>query len=335
MLTDGVALKWERLNAAADKDATLLLMDAMVFASILVGLTWAIIGYRDDRRSALHLGTFAALALVYTVSTGSRTPLIAVASQVVGAVAFGRKHSRFITKVAESSGLIFFSIFIALGFMVAITASRIEFEQLDSAVFERYFDIKNLGVVEPLTQKGAGGFFLATLITYAASTYNNAIIRLQELDAITLTYGYKFVFFYLSALRGMTGGLFEDQAVAWRDLATVNNTHLLGVSASATQWATLFGDAFWDFGIPITAVLVIAVSYHAGAVIERAKRQSRLSLHLLAITLIGFSLSPLVNPFLSLHVHFMLIIVGGIHLVTRKGRRSKRRRPALSRAVAA
>jgi hypothetical protein len=323
VLTDGVELKWERLAAATDKDASLLLMDAVVFASVLIGLSWAIIGYRDDRRSAVQLGVFAVLALLYTVSTGSRTPLIAVGSQVIAAVAYGRHNSRLIARVAASSGLIFLAGFIALAFMIAITASRIEFEQLDSAVFERYFDITKLGVVGPLTQKGSGGFFLATLITYAASTYNNAIIRLQELDAVTVSYGYKFVFFYISALKGFTGGLLDEPLMAWRELATVNNLHLLGVSASATQWATLYGDAIWDYGYPVSAALVVAVSYFSGSVIERTRRRSTLSLHLLAITLIGFTLSPLVNPFLSLHVHFMLFIVGGIHLATRRSRRPR------------
>lgn len=335
VLTDGVELKWERLTAAADKDASLLLMDAVVFASVLVGLAWAIIGYRDDRRSAVQLGAFTVLALVYTVSTGSRTPLIAVGSQVIGAVAYGRHRSRLIAKVAASSRLIFLSLFVALAFMIAVTASRIEFEQLDSAVFEHYFDLRKLGVVEPLTQNGPGGFFLATLITYAASTYNNAIIRLQEFDAVSLSYGYKFVFFYISALRGLTGGLLEEPLMAWRDLATVNNVHLLGISASATQWATLYGDAIWDFGYPVTAVLVLAISYLSGGVIERVKRRPNLSLHLLAITLIGFSLSPLVNPFLSLHVHFMFFIVGGIHLATRKSRRLKQGGLSASKAVGA
>ena len=324
VLTDGVELKWERLAAATDKDASLLLMDAVVFASLLIGLSWAIIGYRDDRQSALQLGTFTALSLLYTVSTGSRTPLIAVGSQVIAAVAYGRHNSKLISRVAASSGLIFLACFVALAFMIAVTASRIEFEQLDSAVFERYFDIRKLGVVEPLTQNGPVGFFSATLITYAASTYNNAIIRLQELDAISLSYGYKFVFFYTSALRGLTGGLLEESFMAWRDLATLNNLHLLGVAASATQWATLYGDAIWDFGYPTTAVLVMTISYFSGGVIERARRRPNLSLHLLAITLIGFSLSPLVNPFLSLHVHFMLLIVGGINLATRRSRSSSR-----------
>lgn len=333
VLTDGVELKWDRLAAATDKDASLLLMDAVVFASVLIGLSWAIIGYRDDRQSAVQLGVFAALALLYIVSTGSRTPLIAVGLQIVGAVAYGRHNSRLISKVAESSGLILLAGLVALVFMIAITASRIEFEQLDSAVFETYFDIRKLGVVEPLTQKGPVGFFLATIITYAASTYNNAIIRLQELDAVSLSYGYKFVFFYISALRGSTGDVLEEPLTAWRELATVNNLHLLGVAASATQWATLYGDAIWDFGYPITVVLVMAISYLSGGVIERAKHRPTLSLHLLAITVIGFSLSPLVNPFLSLHVHFMLFIVGGIHLVARKSHRPRRRRLSISSAV--
>jgi len=323
VFTDGVEWKWERLNAAADKDARLLLLDAMVFASILIGLTWSIVGYRDDQRSLKCLLVFLSLTLLYVLSTGSRTPLIAVILQIVSSVIYGQRHSRFVRTLSANSLVISGSVAAVVAFMITVTASRVQFEELSSSVFEIYFDINKLGVIDWLTERGAAGFFAATLITYAASTYNNAVIRIQELDTITLSFGYKFAFFYLSGLESLTAGVFTEVIAKWRGLATINNEQLLVISPSATQWATLFGDAIWDFGLVASGMLVLVVSYAAGRVIKRASMRPSLSSYLLAATLIGFSLSPLVNPFLSLHVHFMFFIVAAIHLVTRRQRRSK------------
>lgn len=318
VLTDGVELKWERLHAASDKDAVMLLLDSAVLASILIGLSWSIIGHHDDRRSRNRLMIFISLSVLYVLSTGSRTPMIAVILNGIAAMTYGKAQSHFIRSVSANSRLIVLAVMAMVGLMIIVTASRIEFEGLSSAVFEIYFDIRELGVIGWLTEQGAAGFFAATLITYAASTFNNAVIRLQELDSITLSMGYKFAFFYITAFQKITGGLFNDSLTAWRDLATINNDHLLAISPSATQWATLFGDVLWDFGVVLTFLLTFVTFYCAGVVVRRATCSPSLANCLLSSTVISLFLLPLVNPLLSIHVHFMFFIIAAIYLTKRR-----------------
>lgn len=319
VLTDGVELKWERLHAASDKDVVILLLDSAVLALILIGLSWSIIGYHDDRRSRNRLMIFISLSVLYVLSTGSRTPMIAVILNGIAAMTYGKAQSKFIRSISANSKLIFSVSIVMVGLMIIVTASRIEFEGLSSAVFEIYFDIRELGIISWLTEQGAAGFFAATLITYAASTFNNAVIRLQELDSITSTIGYKFAFFYITAFQQITGGQFNDGLTAWRDLATINNEHLLAISPSATQWATLFGDVLWDFGVVLTFLLTFVTFYCAGLVVRRAACRPSLANCLLSSTVISLFLLPLVNPFLSIHVHFMFFIIAAIY-VTQRGR---------------
>ncbi len=318
VLTDGIELKWERLNASSNKDAMILLLDSAVLASILVGLSWSIIGHHDDRQSRNRLMIFISLSVLYVLSTGSRTPMIAVIFSGIAAMTYGKAQSNFIRSVSAKSELIVSAAIAIMGLMIIVTASRIEFEGLSSAVFEIYFDIHELGVIGWLTEQGAAGFFAATLITYAASTFNNAVIRLQELDSITLSIGYKFAFFYITAFQKVPGGLFNDTLTAWRDLATINNEHLLAISPSATQWATLFGDVLWDFGVVLTFLLTLVTFYCAGLVVRRAACRPSLANCLLSSTVISLFLLPLVNPFLSIHVHFMFFIIAAIYVTNRR-----------------
>ena len=318
VLTDGVELKWERLHAVSDKEAVMLLLDSAVLATILVGLSWSIIGHHDDRKSRNRLMIFVSLSVLYVLSTGSRTPMIAVIFNGIAAMTYGKAQSNFIRSVSANSKLIVSAAIAIVGLMIIVTASRIEFEGLSSAVFEIYFDIRELGVIGWLTEQGAAGFFAATLITYAASTFNNAVIRLQELDSVTLSIGYKFAFFYITAFQKITGGLFNDSLTAWRDLATINNDHLLAISPSATQWATLFGDVLWDFGVVLTFPLTFVTFYGAGMIVRRAACRPTLANCLLSSTVISLCLLPLVNPFLSTYVHFMFFVIAAIHLVKRR-----------------
>jgi hypothetical protein len=306
------------LNAASDKDVVLLILDSAVLASILLGLAWAIIGHHDDRRSRNQHIIFIRVGVLYDQSTGSRTPLFAVMLNCVAATVYGKEQSHWIRSVSGNSRLIASAAVAMMGFMVIVTSARIEFEGLSTAVFEIYFDIRELGVIGWLTDQSAVGFFTATLITYAASTFNNAVIRLQELDSVTLSLGYKFTVFYITALQKLTGGLLNESLSTWRELAAINNEHLLAISPSATQWATLFGDVIWDFGVVLTFLMTFVTFYCVGTIVRRAACHPTLANCLLSSTLISLFLLPLTNPFLSVHVHFMLFMIAVIHLTNRR-----------------
>jgi len=295
----------------------LFLLDGAVLASILVGLTWSIIGYHDDRRSFNRFIIFISLSVLYVLSTGSRTPLIGVILTSIAAMTYGKGQSQRIRSVSRNFKLIASLGFCLIVFMILVTSSRMEFEGLSSSVLVVFFDIREPGVIDWLADQGAAGFFTATLITYAASTFNNAIIRLQELGFITVSLGYKFAFFYISALQKITGGLLHDEIARWRDLATINNEHLLAISPAATQWATLFGDVIWDFGVVLTFLLTFVAFYISGLVVRRASCRPNLANCLLSSVIISQLMLPLVNPLLSVHVHFMMFIIAVIYLAKR------------------
>lgn len=328
IVTEGVELKWARLEALSDKDALLLNLDALVFAATLFGLAWSIVSYRDDKRSRNALLAFLLLLLLYVMSTGSRTPLLAVVGQVMPALAIARLRSRVMAAAVRRSGLALVLIAVLIGLMVATTGARVAYESLDEDVFGRFFDIVDFGITGALFRAGNSfAFFAATAIVYAAGTFNNLVLRIQEVTGITPSLGYKFVFFYVSALRVLLGGWLGGAIDDWRNVATANNEHLLGLSGNANQWATPYGDIVWDFGLA-GAFFVVFLSFAGlGWLVARARRRPDFSSVMLATTVIGFSLLPLVNPLLSLHVHFSIILT----LVIAGWRRSGHVRPTVPR----
>jgi hypothetical protein len=324
LLTDGVGLKADRLQDIADKSPVLLNLDALVLSLCMLAFAWAIVAYRDDRRSKLTLAASLLLMLIYVASTGSRTPLIAIFLQAVPAVAEARRHSAHMAWLARKKWVLALILVAAVGFMILTTGSRIEVEALSDDVFYFYFNLTDFGFIGSWLKAGdAAAFFGATAVTYAASTYNNVVIRIQELDAVSVSVGYKFVFYYLSAAQILLPGLLTPYLADWRDLATTNNDHLGTVSAAAGQWATPYGDLVWDFGIVGAFIGTVVLFGLAGAVVGRARAQRSFAATLLKVVVVGFALSPLVNPLLSLYVHYLVAIT---LLVGWWSRRSRSRR---------
>ena len=310
LLTDGVGLKFERLQGIAEKSPLLLNLDALVLAMTLIGLAWSILSYRDDLKSKLTLGFCLVLIFLYVLSTGSRTPLIAVILQIVPAVGVARKRSRHMAWISRKKWFFVWALLASMIFMIITTGSRMQFEELNVDVFYYYFGVRDFGIVTPLLQSGdAAAFFVATAITYAASTFNNVIIRFQELDAITLSMGYKFLFFYISAAQILMPGALPEGVAEWRDLATLNKDHLESISQAAGQWSTPYGDLIWDFGVGGTFAIVALLGLLAGLITADARKNPIFNNILWHVMIVGFSLSPLVNSFLSLYVHYVVAIL--------------------------
>jgi hypothetical protein len=310
LLTDGVDLKLARLQDIAEKRPLLLNLDALVLAMTLLGLAWAILSYRDNRRSKFILGVSAILMFLYVLSTGSRTPLISVLLQVLPALSVARLRSRHMAWLSRKKWFFVFALLAGVASMIVITAARMKFEELNDDVFYSYFNVRDFGVIAKLLQSGdEASFFLATAVTYAASTFNNVVIRYQELDAITLSLGYKFLFFYLAAAQLLLPGLVPQGASEWRDLATTSKEHLESVSMAAGQWATPYGDLIWDFGVAGTFIIVAILGVVAGLIIGSARKNPSFKNILWQVMVIGFSLSPLVNSLLVLYVHYVLALL--------------------------
>lgn len=310
LFTDGVGLKFERLQGIAEKSPLLLNLDALVLAMTLIGLAWSILSYRDNLKSKLTLGLVIFLIFLYVLSTGSRTPLIAVVLQILPAVSVARTRSRHMAWISRKKWFLGWALLAGIVFMIVTTGSRMQFEELNDDVFYFYFGVRDFGIVAPLLQSGdAAAFFLATAITYAASTFNNVVIRYQELDAVTLSMGYKFLFFYISAAQILLPGMLPQGAAEWRDLATLNKDHLESISQAAGQWSTPYGDLLWDFGVAGTFAIVALLGVIAGLITANARRHPSFNNLLWQVMIIGFSLSPLVNSFLSLYVHYVVAIL--------------------------
>lgn len=310
LFTDTVGLKFERLTGIAEKDPILLNIDALVQAMTMVSFVWTVLAYRDDKKSRKQLYFTSCLLLLYCLSTGSRSPFIGMLVLALAALAEGRKHSRHLASLAKKKWY-FIAALIAGGvFFIGVTAMRIEVEVLDKDVFGLYFGIDNFGVVDGLLdQASASSFFLSTVIVYAANTFNNFIIRFEELSNIIPTMGYRFTFFYVAATQILLPDFFPQELEVWRDLAKANNQHLAMISDAAGQWSTPYGDLLWDFGIFGAVVVTALVSGIAGYIVNKARSNPNFYNLLLKVMVVAFSIVPLVNPLLSLYVHYGLFIV--------------------------
>ena len=312
LLTDTVGLKFERLSGIAGKDPILLNFDALVQAMTLVAFVWAVIAYSDDKRSRRELIFTTGLLLLYVLSTGSRSPMLGFFALGLAALAEARMHSRHMAWLAGKKWYFIAVLILMLIFFIGVTAMRIELDALDKDLFLWYFGIDDFGIVNGLLEQPTpSSFFASTVIVYAASTFNNFIIRFQELSSIIPTMGYRFAFFYVAATQQLLPGFFSQEIAAWRDLAITNNLHLAMVSDAAGQWTTPYGDLLWDFGVFVAVVVTALVSGVAGYIVNKAKRKPDFHNSLLKVVVVGFSIVPLVNPLLSLYVHYGLFIVIG------------------------
>lgn len=309
LVTDTVGLKFERLSGIHDKDPILLNLDALVEGMTLVAFAWAILVYKDDRRSRTQLIVTTGLVFLYVISTGSRSPFLAVAALALPAFAEARKRSLHMAWLSRRKWYFVSTALGAIVFLIIVTAMRIEVELLDKTVFSWYFGIDSFGVIDGLvSDSNPISFFLSTAIVYASSTFNNVVIRFQELSSITPTIGYRFVFFYAAAAQILAPGFLQESLADWRDLAVTNNLHLTSITEAAGQWATPYGDLLWDFGIIGAFITTAIISFVAGVIVGRARYLQSFPDVLLKVIVVGFTILPLVNPLLSLYVHHELMI---------------------------
>lgn len=245
------------------------------------------------------------------MSTGSRSPILIFILLAISAIAIGKNYSTSILTIYNyryKFGIFIFLIM--LFFMVITTALRVESENLNSIVFEEYFKINDFGLIKSLVESGNSAiFFLSTVITYSASTYNNIVIRFQEINYITPSYGYRFFFYLISAFKIiMPESIISNIFNQWKDLATENNISLLDISAAAGQWATPYGDLIWDFGLTGAVIITIISAYFIGVIIKNTHKYPSLQNLLLSTIIIGTCLLPLTHPLFSLYFQYLLLI---------------------------
>ena len=287
-------------------------MDALALSTTIIGFVWSILSYKKNRRNIINTVYFyVLLATLYVMSTGSRSPILIFILLAISAIAIGKNYSTSILTIYDYRyrfGVIIF--FIMLFFMVITTSLRVESENLNSIVFEEYFKINNFGLIESMVESSNSAlFFLSTVITYAASTYNNIVIRFQEINYIEPSYGYRFFFYLISAFKIiMPESIISNILNQWKDLATENNIYLLDISVAAGQWATPYGDLIWDFGLTGAVIITIVSAYFTGAIIKNTQKYPSLQNLLLSTIIIGTLLLPLTHPLLSLYFQYLLLI---------------------------
>jgi hypothetical protein len=310
IITGAPELKFERLKAIAEKNPLLLNLDQFVLASTILISTWLTLEIRPGFIPKLKGSLSLACLIIYVLSTGSRSPLMSLLLQAIVSLRlvrlrFGRSPMFLRSKFAR-----FLAISLCAAFLIYTTNQRMVFEGLDLGVFSAYFHATSLGHAgDLLDQKGPVEFLLGTIIVYLAATFNNFIIRFQELANIDPSMGYRFCFFYLSAAKILLPAFDFTWLNEWQDIAKSNWTHLESISMSAGQWSMSYGDLIWDYGAIATFFLVIAWGVLAGFILGRAKARPSFKAVLWLAVFAGFSLSPLVNPFLSLYVQYLLAML--------------------------
>jgi hypothetical protein len=311
IIFNATELKHKRLNLIlVVKDFRLMLLESLFISMITIGLVWSIVGHKDNRRSDRILLLYVFLFLIQIISTGARSPLISFCVIFIFSLIHGKRHSKrmeylFVSTVKFSPAL----VLVGLSYLAITTASRIEFEGLDRSVFEKYFSISDFGVSRPLFETSSGGLFLlGTILAYISSTVDNFIIKYQELDGVVPSFGYQFLFPYVSVLE-----IFFKNNVSlildWKSLSSQNNKILVDVADSATQWSTVFGDFIWNFGKIIGGFVLMVVSIAFGNIAAKAESSLNIFLVIGSIYISANLAVGLVNPFGSLEFHIVLILL--------------------------
>ena len=245
------------------------------------------------------------------MSTGSRSPILIFILLILSTIIIGRNYSISIYNIYRNRcRYSITTIFVMIIYMITTTSLRIESEELNSDVFKEYFKIIDFGFINSMVETAnTTFFFISTVITYSASTYNNIIIRFQEISYITPSFGYRYFFYIISALKIMLPEPNNnDLFFRWKDLATENNIHLLNISTAAGQWATPIGDLIWDFGLPGSVLITIITFYLLGRLIRRTQENPSIQNLLLTTIILATFLLPLTHPFLSLYFQYLLFI---------------------------
>lgn len=322
LFTQATELKHYRLNLIfGQKDFLLFFLESILIALLSIGLSWSIVGHKDNKSSDVSLSIFLLLILLQVISTGARSPLIGFSLLLIVSLYEGQKSS-LRAKLMLRSIKRYMPIVLLFGilFMGWATSSRIEFEGLAISVFKSYFDIIDFGLSAALFQGDSGvSFLLGTIVVYAADTFNNFVLRFQMASAITHSFGYQFLFPYVSFLEPLTRH-FTDVISAWREMSSHNNEILTNIADSATQWSTVFGDFLWDFGIAGAIVIIFLISVILGYVIGSANRHPSTANTILKVYLVSLLIMPLVNPFSSLQFHFICIFLLAFNKIFRPRR---------------
>ena len=310
IITGGPELKMERLKAIAEKNPLLLNLDQCVLAMSILISTWLTLEIRPGFFPKLRGSLSLVCLILYVLSTGSRSPLISLLLQFMVAIRLVRLRFDRMPMFLKSKLVRVLVISISASFLVYTTNQRMVFEGLDLSVFSAYFHAASLGTAGDLMeQEGPLQFLLGTIMVYLSATFNNFIIRFQELVNIDPSMGYRYWFFYLSAARILFPAFDFSWLNDWQELGKSNWSHLESISMSAGQWSMSYGDLIWDYGIIATFFLIFAWGVLAGFILGRAKAKPSFKSVLWLAVFVGFSLVPLVNPFLSLYVQYLLVML--------------------------
>jgi len=310
LFTSSVELKFERLNSLMNKDPILLNLDQIVLALSIICSGWAWLEADRNHIPIAKLLVVLFFSLLYVFSTGSRSPLISFVMQFVIVSRFIQFRIPAIARFLRNRLMLAAALLGAVLFLIFVTNQRIQFEKLDVNVFLTYFSATSFGAVEDfLASDNPVLFLLGTLVSYSSSTFNNFILRYQEIGLLNPSFGYKFFFFYIAAIQILLPGMGADFFRDWKSISTFNMSHLESFSMGSGQWSTSYGDLIWDYGVYLTFILVFLWGIWAGFLVGKARNKPSFLSIMWLIIVTEFSLLPLVNPFQSLYVHYAIIIL--------------------------
>ena len=244
------------------------------------------------------------------ISTGSRTPLISFVMQFVIVSRFIQFRIPVIASFLRNRLMLATALLGAVLFLIFVTNQRIQYEKLDVNVFLTYFSATSFGAAEDfLASDNPVLFLLGTLFSYSSSTFNNFVLRYQEISLLNPSLGYKFFFFYIAAIQIVLPGMGADFFRDWKSISTFNMSHLESFSMGAGQWSTSYGDLVWDYGVLLTFILVFLWGIWAGFLVGKVRNKPSFLSIMWVVIITECSLLPLVNPFQSLYVHYAILIL--------------------------
>lgn len=308
-LLDPIQLKHRRLYLTlVEKNFNLFLAESFFLASVTLSIVWSVF-LLDYTRKYFAFSFF--IIVIYLFTTGARSPIVGFLFLVIISFyvssSFSTKARKYYKFIKNNSIRI---IALCFGIIYLTTLKRIDFEGLSPDVFTMYFQISSYGnLYDGSNEVSPLMFTLITIFVYLTSTVANFTLKVTEGFNIIHTFGYNFIFPYLSVLKSVWPGVQKLQA-----LNESNNLRLLNYSDSATQWSTVFGDLVWDFGLVFSLLLLVIVSYLIRGINYVRTLTFTLEGALLKVYLFSLVIVPLVSPFSSIQFHLVLILLAFLRL---------------------
>ncbi|WON82826.1 MULTISPECIES: hypothetical protein [Chromobacterium] len=301
-LSYGNELKWLRIT---EKDLVIYVSEATFIALFGVVLPIAVLKLARTPSSWRSLTLVILPYLLYLMTTGSRSPVVAAVLTALPAFIALREYGYSTRKIKKLLILLFLC---SVAYFSIISMSRDTIDDNGNDALKVIFNANELGYL-------ADADFLPRVIQlplnvisiYFSSTFNNYVIIFQKSEELANSFGYRI--FYSEAKFFSTIVPLMDFTNSEQVLS--ENTALLRqVSPTGDQWGTNLGTLILEFGLYGALFCSFIQGAVMGSLISFSRRLNSTGKVLMDCFLVPIAISSIiVHPLLSLSVHVQFLVL--------------------------